>query len=404
MAELDHGFNYYEYLIPALDDPTHYVTIPAGRRSGKTYNSVMWICEELLENKGMSGLWIDTTQGNIEKYVDRYFRPILGPTWDLFKWDKRGKVLTFPNKSYLDFGSAEKPQNLEGFGYKRAVINEGGLVLRKPNLWFNSVQPMVKGEDCQVKIIGTPKGKNTFHELFVSGREGHPSYKSYHFTSYDSPHWTEEELEDLKTKAPEQIFRQEYMAEFLEGDGMVFRGIKDVVKKDLPDKPISGHTYVMGVDLAKHVDFTVITVIDQQTKEVVYFDRFNQINWVIQKRRIIETAKRWNARIILDSTGNGDSVYDDLVSEGLRVTPFKFTNSSKQEIVLNLSIAIENKEISLPDIDVMIDELSIFECDVTPSGNLRYNAPEGLHDDIVISLCLAWHGVKKVHNILIGMF
>ena len=173
----------------------------------------------------------------------------------------------------------------------------------------------------------------------------------------------------------------------------------------MPKTPIPGHRYVIGVDIAKHVDFTVITVLDRETKEVVSIDRFNEINWVIQKRRIMEASRKWNnGRIILDSTGNGDSIYDDLVSQGISVTPFKFTNSSKQEIVLNLSVAIENQEIWLPDNDQLIDELSVFEYDMTPSGNVRYNAPEGFHDDMVISLCLAWDGIKNMKNILIGVF
>jgi len=30
--------------------------------------------------------------------------------------------------------------------------------------------------------------------------------------------------------------------------------------------------------------------------------------------------------------------------------------------------------------------------DRLPSGMVRYSAPDGLHDDMVISLALAWHG------------
>lgn len=402
--EIVNNWEYYEYLLPAFEDTTHYVTIPAGRRSGKTYNSVLWLCEELLEEK-RAGLWIDTTQANIEKYVDRYFRPILGDLYNLCHWDRQKKVLTFPNKSYIDFGSAERPEMLEGFGYERAIINEGGLVLRKPKLWYNSVQPMVKGANCQVKIIGTPKGKNTFHELYVSGREGGSEYASYHYPAHYSPNWTEEELEEIRKKVPEIVYQQEYEAEFLEGEGMVFRKIREAIKKNIPSEPIAEHRYILGIDLAKHQDFTVIAVIDELTREVVHIDRFNEVNWVVQKGRIKTAWEKWNkGRVILDSTGVGDSIFDDLVNAGIRVNPFRFNNTNKQEIVLNLALAIEGGEIWLPDNEQMIDELSIFEYDVTPMGNVRYNAPEGFHDDIVMALCLAWSGIKGKHDILIGTF
>ena len=393
----------YEYLREAFNDKSHYVTIPAGRRSGKTFNSVIWLCAWLLKEQ-MAGLWVDTTQSNIVKYVDRYFRPILGDFFKVCKWDKQGKVLTFPNESYIDFGSAERPENLEGFGYARAIINEGGLVLRKPRLWYNSVQPMVKDSNCQVKVIGTPKGKNSFHELYVAGRDGTDGYASYHYPAEMSPNWKKSELEQIRAKVPEIVYQQEYEAEFVEGEGMVFRGINEVIK-DINKEYETGHRYILGIDLAKHQDFTVIAVLDRETHEVVDIDRFNQINWTFQKTRIKNIWEKWGkGQIILDSTGVGDSIYDDLVSAGMRVRPFRFNNPNKQEIVLNLAIAIENKEIWLPRNEIMIDELSIFEYDITPAGNVRYNAPEGFHDDIVMALCLAWSGIKTSHDILIGTF
>ena len=395
----------YDYLTDAFNNKSHYVTIPAGRRSGKTFNSVIWLCGNMIKYPSSAGLWVDTTQSNIEKYVDRYFKPIIGERFKECHWDRQKKVLTFPNKSYIDFGSAERPENLEGFGYSRAVINEGGLVLRKPNLWYNSVQPMVKDTNCQVKIIGTPKGKNTFYELYISGREGNSEYASYHYPAHYSPNWTKEELEEIKKKVPEIVYQQEYEAEFLEGEGMVFRGIREAIKDNIPTEPMIGHRYILGIDLAKHQDFTVIAVIDEMTREVVHIDRFNEVNWVIQKGRIKTAWEKWNrGRVILDSTGVGDSIFDDLVNAGIQVNPFRFNNTNKQEIVLNLALAIEGREIWIPNNEQMIDELSIFEYDVTPMGNVRYNAPEGFHDDIVMALCLAWSGIKSKHDILIGTF
>jgi len=78
----------------------------------------------------------------------------------------------------------------------------------------------------------------------------------------------------------------------------------------------------------------------------------------------------------------------------MRVTPFKFTSSSKAEIINNLSVAIENKEIWLPNDPQVIDELELYEYSVSKSGNVTYSAPEGFHDDIVMALCLAWSAVK----------
>jgi hypothetical protein len=384
---------YPRFIKDALFNDVKHTVIHAGRQIGKTYNSAQWLAEETIA-LGCRSLWVDTVHANIDKYVDWYFRPILREVWSNCNWNQQRKILKLP-QGEIDFGSAQKPENLEGFNYPRYILNEGGIILKKSSLWDNTLYPMLKGDNVRGKIIGTPKGRNKFHELAVLGRSGDPDYATYHYTVYDSPYWTKEQIEVAKNLSPELVFKQEYMAEFIEGEGMVFRKIREVVK-DTYREPIEGRRYLIGVDLAKHVDFTVIIVIDDTTHEVVYKDRFNQIDWVLQKARIKATWERWNkGQVIIDSTGNGDSIYDDLVAMGLNVKPFRFTTQSKAEIINNLSVAIENKEIWLPNDPQVIDELEIYEYTVSKSGNVSYSAPEGFHDDIVMALCLAWNLVKN---------
>ena len=393
---------YPKFLSEALFNDAKHTVIHAGRQTGKTYNTAQWLIEETLD-LGCRSLWVDTVHANIDKYVDWYFRPILADIWDNCNWNQQRKILKLP-RGEIDFGSAQKPENLEGFNYQRYVLNEGGIILKKSSLWDNTLFPMIKGSDVKGKIIGTPKGRNKFHELAVLGRSGDPDYATYHYTVYDSPYWKPKQIETARRLSPELVFKQEYMAEFIEGEGMVFRKIREVVK-DTYKEPVAGRRYVIGIDLAKHVDFTVIIVIDDLTHEVVYKDRFNQIDWVLQRNRIKSAWEKWNrGRVILDSTGNGDSVFDELVAMGITVTPFKFTNQSKAEIINNLSVAIENKEVWLPNDPQVIDELEIFEYEVSKTGNVRYTAPEGFHDDIVMALCLAWSGIKSTHDILVGVF
>lgn len=390
---------YPKFIYPALFNQVKHTVIHSGRQTGKTFNTAQWLVEETLD-QGCRSLWVDTVHANIDKYVEWYFRPILKDLWSGCNWNQQRKVLQLPSGS-IDFGSAQKPENLEGFNYKRYVLNEGGIILKKSSLWDNTLFPMIKGDDVQGKIIGTPKGRNKFHELAVLGRSGESDYATFHFTVYDSPYWTKEQIEVARSLSPELVFKQEYMAEFIEGEGMVFRKIREVVR-DTYKEPVAGRHYKIGIDLAKHVDFTVIIVIDEDTHEVVYKDRFNQIDWVLQKGRIKAAWEKWNkGQVIIDSTGNGDSIFDDLSAMGMNVVPFKFNNSSKAEIINNLSVAIENQEIWLPNDPQVIDELEIFEYEVTKAGNVSYSAPEGFHDDIVMALCLAWSLVKDTQEIQI---
>jgi len=379
------------FLQPALQNEYKFTIMPSGRRSGKTYNAAQWIAIECLKTPNTKALWVDTTQSNIDAYVDRYFKKILRPIWHMCSYNQQKKLLTFPNGSYIDFGSAERPENLEGFQYDRGVLNEAGIILKKEALWYNTLLPMFKGGHVRVKVIGTPKQKNTFHKLYVRGQGDGREYKSFHYSAYDSPFWTNEEIEKLKETMPDMVFRQEMLAEFLDDAGAVFRNIGGCIRE--ADESLK--TNIMAIDLAKHQDFTVIIAGNRESKQATYIDRFNQIDWSFQKNRIFNTwEKLGRPKVIIDSSGVGDPIFDDLMNAGMTIEGYKFTNKSKAELVQGLSIAMDNNDIGYMLDPVLIGELEIFGYDMSPSGNIRYNAPDGFHDDCVIALSLFNYLVK----------
>ena len=162
---IDLDLKYPKFILPAIEDQSHYVMVPAARQTGKTYNFVQWICKETMK-LDCSSLWVDTVHVNIDKYVEKYFRPILKPVLLYCDWNAQKKIVKLPNGS-IDFGSSQKPENLEGFNYKRVVLNEAGHILKKASLWHNTLKAMVKASDNQTRIIGTPKGQNLFYELYL---------------------------------------------------------------------------------------------------------------------------------------------------------------------------------------------------------------------------------------------
>lgn len=371
----------FKALRRAFESEEKYVTISAGRRSGKTFEAFDWIHDNFLKNKAKSALWVDTKHGNIDKYVERYCKPRLSQLWTYCNWNQQKKVLTYPGGQYIDFGSAERPEGLEGFEYDRVIINEAGIALKKAGLWDNTIYPMTKG-DSKTRIIGTPKGQNKFYELTRR-------YTHFHFTAYDSPYWDDSELDQIKQSVPAEVWRQEYMAEFLEGAGVVFRNIQQCIKDIQYNKPKDGISYVMGVDVAKYQDYTVIVIAEKNTNQVVYLDRFNQIDWNFQKTRILNAWKLFNKpQILIDSTGVGDPLLDDLKTKIHNIEGYKFTNQTKADLIQNLSVMMDQQKIHLFPHSELLSELELFGYDITPSGNLRYNAPEGFHDDCVIALSL----------------
>jgi hypothetical protein len=200
------------------------------------------------------------------------------------------------------------------------------------------------------------------------------------------------EIEAARQMLPERVFSQEYLAEFLEDGGGVFRNVRATATAPLDPEPVNNPT-VIGVDWGKHEDFTVLTVIDTQRRVMVDMDRFNQIDYTVQTQRLKTLAKKWKPHaIIAERNSIGEPLIEQLILDGLPVQPFTTTNSSKQAVIDGLALAFERSELAILPDETLIAELQAYAMERLPSGLLRYGAPEGFHDDCVMSLALAWYG------------
>jgi hypothetical protein len=196
------------------------------------------------------------------------------------------------------------------------------------------------------------------------------------------------------------VFAQEYLADFLDEAAGVFHGVDACVLGELyepattPDR--LGHRYAIGVDLAKHSDFTVLTTFDVDalrdgivTPHVCGFQRLNTLDWSLQLDLIAQTSALYgNAPVLVDSTGIGDPIHDFLRAKGVPVFPYLLVGQRKVQLIQNLSVSLQTKAISFPDIPVLRQELSSYQYTISPSGGFTYSAPDGEHDDTVISLAL----------------
>ena len=98
----------------------------------------------------------------------------------------------------------------------------------------------------------------------------------------------------------------------------------------------------------------------------------------------------------MTAAGIGDPICDELQRENVEVDGYKFTNTTKKDLIENLSIMIENQQITIPPIPELINELKLYGYKTTPSGNVQYGAPDGYHDDCVIALALAaWQSKRS---------
>lgn len=313
----------------------------------------------------------------------------------ILKKNEQEMVVYFKNGSILQLKGADTPDTLRGAGPYGVVFDE--FEKMKFYAW-QVIEPILRANGGWAWFIGTPIGKNHLYDFFQRGQKDDPEWKSWILKASESGIIPQDQLEESKKTSTQSMWTQEWECEFLEGEGQVFRGVKDIMTAT-PLKPIPNHLYVMGVDLAKVTDFTVIRVYDRSTNNLVYSDRFNHLEWPFQKKRIAAISKHYNNALVeIDATGLGDPIVDDLLRSGVPVEPFKITEPSKKELIEKLSIWIEQKKIRLILSDQVLFEYDNFGYEITQTGRIKYGAREGYHDDIVMADALAVFSLQPLYR------
>ncbi len=362
-----------------------------GRRWGKTVAGANELVRQMLQHgTNIVGFAVAPTYWHTERQWIEFLN--FCPRELIEKIHHHDRHIILKGKRQVWFRSADNPDSLRSQGIKVLWVDEGAQIAEEA--WTLALRPAMMDEKGIAFFTGTPRGHNWYFRLWARGQDqSQTDYKSWSFPSASNPYIDPVEIAAFARDMPELAYRQEVMAEFLEDIGSVFRGVDSIVKGSL-QPPEPHKQYVMGGDLAKLKDFTVLCVLDMDG-HLCAFDRFSRLDWVFQRKLIVELAKRYNARLLVDSSGVGDPVCDELQRENIRVEGYKFTSSTKKDLIENLSLMIQGGRLSIPFIPELINELKLYGYKTSPSGNLQYGAPEGYHDDAVIALALAAWQLKQ---------
>lgn len=364
--------------------------ICAGRRAGKTR-----LCATMAIKRALEGgyvWWVGPYHKQAQigwKELTAIARQI--PDTKILLSEKR---IEFCSGGIIEVRSADNPDNLRGAGLDLIIIDEAAFI--KKGVWTEALRPTLSDRQGRAVLISTPKGRNEFFRLFQKGLKGEDDWQSWTFPSSANPFIPKEEWEIAKKELPEDVYRQEILAQFLDDSAGVFRNVKNCIKPIVSLNKNSVRSYVMGVDLAKSRDYTAIVIMDRKTGEVIKTYRWNKIDWLYTKRKIVEIAKQYKAQVLVDETGVGNPVVEDLKRESINIKGFIFTNSSKKELINDLQVAFETARLTIsPSEKTLIEEIQIYEYEMTARGNITYNAPAGGHDDMVIALALAYSLTSK---------
>ena len=366
------------------------------RRARKTTTALIELVKQALFKKG--AYWhIFPTYSEAKDAVWRdpnmLFRII--PKDLIARQNETELIVYLKNGSYIQLKGADDPDALRGAGPLGMIFDEWPFM--KIEAW-SIMEPVLRANGGWAWFVFTPKGKNHGWDFYNRGLSDNPEWRSWLLKASESNIISQHDLDEAKkTALNEGFYRQEWECDFLEGQGQIFKGVRDVMTA-LPEMPIEGHYYTIGCDLGKYKDYTVVSVADRSNNTMVYRDRFNQMEWPFIKKKIASIAKHYNnALVILDSTGLGDPIFDDLARNGTAVESYKFTEESKKDLIEKLSIWIEQKKLKLLKTEDALLEYDNYAYEILPSGRLRYGAPIGYHDDIVTADALMAWGLHDLY-------
>lgn len=381
-----------------------YKIVAKGRRFGLTRGLANYVMENMID--GLSPiLWVDTMYGNIERYVERYFLPVLkGLPKNLWKYRANRNDLKVMN-AVCDFRSADKPENIEGFGYALIILNEAGIILKNRRLWEETIRPMIMDYKANVIIGGTPKGKRVrstgeehlFYELFQRGQHTPSSkddtplergeytseWEAFNYSSYDNPLLDPKEIDELANDISPSLREQEIFGKFVdkEGKGIIntewWRYFNPI---ELPSASVLKK--VQSWDTAfkekENNDFSVCTtwaitpngyyLLDVWRKRVEFPE--------LKKQCLVLNEIHKPNEILIEDKASGQSLIQEMQRETR--LPIKAIKTDKDKIarVHAITPLIEAGKVNLPKEASWLKEF-VTECE---------DFPDGEFDDVVDSM------------------
>lgn len=383
--------------IKLIENPdVKYVTLTTGRQWGKTMLAQNLLLKWGLENNNSTLMWVSPVYSQCRKVFTDIVNAIEG-TPILKNANKSNLNINLSNGTKLLFRSGERQDTLRGYTLDYLIVDEAAYL--RDDVWNLVLKQttLVKGK--KVLFISTPKGKNYFYKIAVRGlSEDDPSYLTLVGSSYDTPFISHDELEEAKKTLPEDIFRQEILGHFIDSGGEVFTNIDAYCVLNEWELPKSNVKYYAGVDFGRQNDYSVLTIIDE-TGKVVYMYRDRHKSWDEIIKNIADKLKQYKAQTQVEINSIGDVLFENLKKLYPNVYPFLTSSSSKQNIIEDLIYATNELKVSLPTeqlFNPLYQELKLFTYEYSmKTRNIKYSAPQGSHDDTIMSLAIAYNTIKE---------
>lgn len=382
-----------ELISGILGSDAKYHIASIGRQFGKSLMGINLALYWGINHGPVKILWVSPVYSQATK-VHKELMQAIGGTGIVKNNNYSSNEIELKNGTIIMFRSAERYDNIRGLTLDYAIIDEAAFI--KDDAYAEAIKPTLLVRGKKVLFISTPKGKNWFYNLYQLGLSpDHTNYCSYAGSSYDTPYIKPEEIEDAKQTIPPNVFKQEYLAQFIDSGGEVFQ---DIDRHTFPHYTAPQGKVYCGIDLGKQEDYTVATFMDQQGR-VIDIYRNNRQEWNTMTQEILTLIRKWNATVMVEVNSIGDVIFEQIKRQWQDTHPFVTSSKTKNEIIEGLILDFNNAMCQIPSKELfppLYNELTYFTYEYNPkTRNIRYGHPVGLHDDTVISLAIANYNRKQ---------
>jgi hypothetical protein len=375
-------------IINSFSDSVHKFGIVAtGRQFGKSLLAQNLMLYWLLQNPKHKGAWITPVYNQCKKIFDELTNAAHSI---ILKQNKADLTIQFTNGSTLQFLSTDNYNTIRGFSFHYMVIDEAAFI--KEDAINEAVLPTLTALGKKCLIISTPKSKNWFYNWYLRGTTSNNVYIAFKGISQDNPYVDKEFLIEQYKSLPNEIYNQEYLAEFTDAGNDVFTNLDLVCIRNEWGIPTRGERYYIGVDTGITNDFTVCSI-QSESGRVEKIIRTNGRTFEEIGKDIVLECSRWNVvGGFCETNGIGLAMFELLKPRIRKLQGFTTTQDSKTKAVRKLIYDIQEGKVELPSKQLMpevFNEFSAYTYKIAANGNMSFTHPSGLHDDIVDAIMLA---------------
>lgn len=375
-------------IIDGFADSEHkFGIVSTGRQFGKSILGQNLALYWLLKNPKTKCGWITP----IYRQGEKVFEEMHNACRQIVRGVNKSQLkMNFINGTQIQFLSADNSDTIRGYSFDWMIIDEAAFIAEKAI--NEAIIPTLTAKGKKCLVISTPRSKNWFYQWFLRGQKQSSDYISFEGISADNPYADKRFIEEQRLSLPDEIFKQEYLAQFSESTNDVFRNLDLITILEEWNEPEKGREYFAGIDTALSRDYSVCAIFDEGgTAARIIRTKAESLDEVA--KTFISYLRQYNIKgCYVETNGIGQGMFELIRKGGIRCKPFNTNNESKTLGVRKLISSIENGDILLPSKRLMpecYNELSAYTYKINATGNISFSHPPSGHDDIVDAIWMA---------------